>query len=120
MSAPVCHPHLFFSCERELSRGPFASLAAPSSCTAKHTRPETDRRAEPRRTKAETSDADVGLSQTKEQFIQCLDTAMQSEPKPLSSDERYRLTWEVRVVGVVPHRLSRSRCTQAEAILPQG
>jgi len=32
--------------------------------------------------------------ETKEQFIQCLDTAMQSEPKPLSSDERYRLTWE--------------------------
>lgn len=32
--------------------------------------------------------------ETKEQFIQCLDTAMKSEPKPLSSDERYRLTWE--------------------------
>lgn len=32
---------------------------------------------------------------TKEQFIQCLDTALASEPKPLSADERYRLTWEV-------------------------
>ena len=49
--------------------------------------------------------------QTKEQFIQCLDTAMKSEPKPLSSDERYRLTWEVRVVPTV----SRFRSTQAGA-----
>ena len=118
---PPCATHTFSFPARE------SSLAVPSPPSPprrrvpqQHTRPDRQTRAEPRRTKAETSDADVGLWQTKEQFIQCLDTAMQSEPKPLSSDERYRLTWEVRVVGVVPHRLSRSRCTQAEAILPQG
>eukprot|EP00241_Pyramimonas_parkeae_P004528 CAMPEP_0114253188 /NCGR_PEP_ID=MMETSP0058-20121206/16252_1 /TAXON_ID=36894 /ORGANISM="Pyramimonas parkeae, CCMP726" /LENGTH=839 /DNA_ID=CAMNT_0001367203 /DNA_START=148 /DNA_END=2664 /DNA_ORIENTATION=+ len=32
--------------------------------------------------------------ETKEQFIECIDKALASEPKPLSKDERYRLTWE--------------------------
>jgi len=53
---------------------------------------------------------------TEEEFSQCINKALQSEPHPLSAEDRYRLTWEAateRLINVAEPGRKRNITSQA-------